>query len=99
LDSLEAFLRCIEDLPFVTILAILMPKCQFAIYAEKNIAPEWPGNDDLDSVHIKPPAMDIQVKMATGSGSKWPPIGAKRRWMITISPCGRIELMESGLSA
>jgi len=41
----------------------------------------------------------IPAKPATDSGSKWPLIGAKRRWRIIVSLCGRNESRESGVSA
>ena len=41
----------------------------------------------------------IPVNPATDSGSKRPPIGAKRRWRVIIHPCGRNESRVSGVSA
>ena len=41
----------------------------------------------------------IPAKPATRSGSKRPLIGAKRRWMVIILPCGRNESRGSGVSA
>jgi len=43
--------------------------------------------------------MRILANLATDSGLNRPPIGAKRRWMIIICPCGRIESRISAFSS